>query len=320
MTENNEKPYRIGFLLIDGFALMSYSAALEPLRAANQLFVEHRTAPLYEWIHIALEKGQAISSTGAIIKGDCTVGDDIDIDLLLIFAGGDPFAFRDKKTFAWLRKLAASGLIIGGISGGPVIMVNAGLMEGRRMTVHWEHATTLNETAPNIALSKTLYVIDRNRLTCAGGVAPLDLMHAILTDHHGTDFARKVSDWFLYTDIRPPGGPQKAGIIENYGVNHPIIIQAIEIMENHIGDPLNLGDIANLVNCTPRHLNRLFKEKLDITTMHFYRDLRLSHAMLLLKQTSLSLTDISFDVGFSSSAHFSHTFRNHFDISPKEVR
>lgn len=323
MMHTLQRPFRVGLFLIDGFALMSYSAVIEPLRAANQLSAgtdDGFSGALYEWLHIPALGQQAISSTGALIAGDAMIGDDLDLDLLLIVAGGDPFRFSDERTFAWLRKLAARGLTIGGVSGGPVILVKAGLMNARRMTVHWEHANGLMEMKANIALSRNLYVMDRDRLTCAGGVAPLDLMHAILAEHHGADFATKVSDWFLHTDIRPPGGPQKAGIIEKYGVNHPVLVQAIEAMENHVGDPLGLDDIADHVGCTPRHLNRLFKEALDASTMTFYRNLRLDHAMTLLRQTSLSITQIAYDVGFSSSAHFSRTFHGKFDISPKKAR
>ncbi len=324
MTLSNKKIYRIGFLLVDGFALMSYSTVIEPLRAANQLFKKLNSAapagPIYEWVHIPAAGKMAESSTGAIIHGDEVIRDDLDLDLLLIIAGGDPFSFSDEIIFAWLRKLAAKGLSIGGVSGGPVLMVKAGLMEGRRMTVHWEHANSLNDLGVNIALSRALYVMDRDRLTCAGGVAPLDLMHALLTDHHGAAFAREVSDWFLHTDIRPPGGPQKAGIIDHYGVTHPALVQTIEVMENHIGDPLHLDDLASLVNYTPRHLNRLFQDNLSLTTMNFYRTIRLDHAMQLLKQTSLSLTEIAYDVGFSSSAHFSQAFKKQFSKSPRKIR
>lgn len=324
MNTSPQKPFRIGFLLIDGFALMSYSTAIEPLRAANRLSRSNMDSPLYEWIHIPVTGDQSASSTGAVINGDAQVGDKLDVDLLLVIAGGDPFDFNDDKTFAWLRKLAMSGLTIGGISGGPVILVKAGLMEGRRMTVHWEHANGLiniaPKLAPNMTLSRTLYVMDRDRLTCAGGVAPLDLMHAILTNHHGAKFARDVSDWFLHTDIRPPGGAQKGSLIAQYELHHPTIIQAIEIMENHIADPLTLDDLAMLVHCTARHLNRLFQRQLRLSTMAFYRNLRLQQAEQLLQQTSLSLTEIAFEVGFSSSAHFSSAFRNYFGTSPKETR
>lgn len=214
MKKDLQAPFRVGLLLVDGFALMSYSAVIEPLRAANQLSAatdNGEALKLYEWLHIPAEGNRAVSSTGAVITGNAMIGDVLDLDLLLIIAGGDPFSFSDRATFAWLRKLAASGLTMGGVSGGPVILVKAGLMNARRMTVHWEHATGLLEMAADIVLSRTLYVMDRDRLTCAGGVAPLDLMHAILAEHHGGGFARKVSDWFLHTDIRPPGGTAKGG-------------------------------------------------------------------------------------------------------------
>ena len=86
-------------------------------------------------------------------------------------------------------------------------------MAGRRMTVHWEHAAALAEISPHLVIERTLYVIDRDRVTCAGGTAPMDLMHALITQHHGAPFARLASDWFLHTEVRPSGGPQRAGLV-----------------------------------------------------------------------------------------------------------
>ncbi len=235
-------PFRVGLLLIDGFALMSYASVVEPLRAANLL----ARRPLYELRHIPGVGETATSSVGARVPGQGRVGEPPAFDLLLVLAGGDPAAFHEPRIFAWLRRAGRLGVPLGGVSGGPVILARAGLMERRRMTVHWDHAPALAEISPSLMIERSLYVIDRDRVTCAGGTAPMDLMHALIARHHGTLFARQVSDWFLHTDIRPSGGPQRAGLVERHGTTNPALLDAIEAMETHIADPLDLGQLARV--------------------------------------------------------------------------
>ena len=316
VTSTSSPELNIGFLLIDDFALMSYAAAVEPLRAANLLAGKL----LYRLHHIAVAGSRAISSSGAIIEATVNVADPIDLDLLLVVAGGDPATFVDGAVFSWLRQLSRNGVVLGGVSGGPVVLAAAGLMEKRRMTVHWEHAPALGEISPSLLLERTLYVKDRDRLTCAGGTAPLDMMHALITEHHGSGFARKISDWFLHTEIRPPSGPQRAGLVERYRTTSRPVIQAIEIMENHIADPLELGSIGNIIGLGPRQLNRLFRNKLGKSTMAFYRQLRLEKAMAFLTQSTLTITDISLATGFANSAHFAQAFRDRYEATPSSFR
>ena len=188
------------------------------------------------------------------------------------------------------------------------------------MTVHWEHAAALSENTPTLLLERSLYIMDRDRITCAGGVAPLDMMHALQSEIHGPEFARKVSDWFIHTDVRPSGNPQRSGMIERYGTHHPAIIQTLEIMENHIADPLSLKQLALLSSISPRQLNRIFIEKIGQSTMSVYRNLRLEKADNLVRQTVLSLTEIALATGFSSSAHFSKAFQEKYGSPPSFFR
>lgn len=316
MEQFEHPPFRVGFLLIDGFALLSYSSAAEPMRAANHLAGKR----LYDVRHIPVSGDRSVSSGGAVIEGTASLEVDRDFDLVLVVAGGDPARFEDRRVFQWLRMMARRGVQIGGVSGGPVILARAGIMEGRRMTVHWEHAQTLAEITPSLLLERSLYVIDRDRLTCAGGTAALDLLHGLITRHHGAGFARRVSDWFMHTDVRPSGGPQRAGLVERYGVSDPAVIQSIEMMENHVADPLNLDQLAHLSGLSPRQLNRLFSEKLGASTMGFYRGLRLEKARNLLEQSVLSITEIALATGFASSAHFSTAFKTRFGYPPSNSR
>jgi len=313
-TENHPKPFRIGIFPIPGFALLSYASTVEPLRAANLL--AGRT--LYDVVHFAA--GSSQSSGALAVPADHAVGDMPALDLLLVIAGGDPIRFRDAKADRWLARVARAGVMLGGVSGGPAVLANAGLMADRRMTVHWEHARELNEAHPDLLIERRLYVFDRDRITCGGGTAPMDMMHALIADQHGADFARQVSDWFLHTEIRAPAAPQRAGLAERLGVASPHLIDAISAMEDHVSDPLTLTQIALVAGVSPRQLTRLFEAQFSESPMAYYRRLRLSEAKKLLATSGLAVTQVALAAGFSSVAHFSDAFTSVYGTSPSAFR
>ncbi len=306
---------KIGFILIDGFPLLSYSSAIEPLRACNLLSGEG----LFEIQHFSLGDSFASSSSGAKVPTQ-NYRHAEGIHFLFLVAGGDPFDFDEPDFFEWLNKLAISKTILGGISGGPVILTNAGLMKDFRMTVHWEHAALLEQIHPHLILERSLFVIDRNRITCSGGTAPLDLMHLLIAREFGTKFAREVSDWFIHTDVRKPGEAQRSGLEERYGTLVRPVLSSIELIENHIADPLSLEQIAKLVGMSTRHLNRLFQREMGTTVMQFCRKARLDVARKLIESSSLTNNEILQATGFSSPGQFSRCFREQFGLPPTTYR
>ncbi len=317
-----ESPFvrrRIAFVLIEGFALMSFAAVTEPLRAAN-LLAARRIYELFYFAGKATAPERLNSSSGASIAvsglGEAAGA----FDVAFVVAGGDPVGFHETQVFQWLRQQARQGCTLGGVSGGPAVLANAGVMANRRMTLHWEHHAALTERHPGLLLERTLYVVDRDRMTCAGGTAPLDMMHALIAEHHGADFARKVSDWFMHTEVRPAGGPQRAGLAQRYGTNRHAVLAAIEAMENHIADPLPLPDLARMAGVGVRQLNRQFRAGLGRSTGAFYRNLRLEKARELLHQTGLPILDIAIATGFSGAAHFATAYRQRYGDAPSRHR
>ncbi len=308
-------PMRVGIVPLPGFPLMSYASTVEPLRAANLLSKRR----LYEICHFS-DGTSSESSSGAHIAGDYAIGDLPLLDLLLIVAGGNPFEYTNTDLQAWLRNMATRVETLGGVSGGSVVLAQCGLMEGRRMTVHWEHAEALAEAYPSLLLERRIYVMDRDRFTCGGGTAPVDLMHALITQHHGPAFAQKVSDWFLHTDIRAATAPQRALPSSMLGKAPKPVVEAVAVMENHVADPVTLEQVAMMSGVSSRHLNRLFKENFSKSTMAFYRDLRLDVGRRLVTGSNLSLNEIADATGFATMAHFSNQYAQHFQVRPKQDR
>jgi transcriptional regulator GlxA family with amidase domain len=296
---------KIGFLLMPGYALMSCASAVEPLRAAN-LLARRR---LYDMVFLSVAGGPAPASVGGSFDTVPIGQADGPFDMVFVVAGGTQVAAPDRATARFLRGLDRRRIALGGISGGAVVLARAGLMTNRRFTVHWQHFDALRELSPDYLMERRLFVIDRDRFTCAGGAAPLDMMHALIAAHHGLDLARKVADWFIHTGIRAADDPQRAGTAERYRVHHPQLVGAVDLMQSHIADPLSASQIANLSGMSARNLQRLFRDRMGTGLMQFYRDLRLDTARDLLEQTGLPVLDVAVATGFANGAHFARAFR-----------
>lgn len=309
-------PVKLGFLLIDGYALMSTSAAVEPLRAANLLAGK----TLYDLRFLSPAHGRAVSSVGSYFETEPIAEAGTDFDLVFVVAGGEPLSFRDRTVTRYLRTLHARSVSLGGISGGAAILALAGLMENRRFTLHWQHIDALRDLSDRFLIERRLFVIDRDRYTCAGGVAPLDMMHAMVSAKHGARFARSISDWFIHTEIRPAEDPQRAGIGAQYNVQHPALLAAIELMNSHIADPLSLGQLGILSGIGVRQLERLSLQHLGQPLMRFYREMRLQKADELVQQSALALVDVGHATGCTNASHFSRLYRSHFGVTPKQRR
>lgn len=317
MTVSNPQTQRYGFLLVPNFALMSYASATEPLRAANLIA---QTA-LYEVVALSIGGQPVPTSSGFEVPCEDLAGAGSHCHTVFVVAGGNPEDWSEAAALQpFLRRLARQGVRIGGISSGSFILAAAGLLDGRDFTIHWEHAPALKEAFPHLSPRQARYVIDGDRVTCGGGVAPLDLMHAVIAGRMGSAFARRVSDWYLHTAVAEPTAPQRGSSSERYGTHHPALITVLEKMETTIEQPLDRRTMARLAAVSPRHLDRLFAEHLGVSFHGTYRRIRLDHARRLLEQSPLSLSELAFATGFSSASHFSRAFKDHFGLTPKSAR
>lgn len=314
--QTDRQTQEIGFILLPQFALMSFASASEPLRAANLIAGK----PLYRLRFFTRDGKPATSSAGAEVPAEPLPRHAGTLHMLFVCAGGDPRQGQDPAILSCLRVLAREGVTIGGISGGPYLLAAAGLLGGKRFTIHWEHAQALKESFPDLDPVPARFVIDGNRITCGGGIAPLDMMHALIAERLGRDFARRVSDWYLHTQVGAPIAPQRASLAERYRIYHPQLLTVLEKMQTTLESPLSRTAMARFAGMTPRHLDRLFSEHAGTSYAAEYRRLRLEHARRLLQQSALSISEIAISTGFSSAGHFSRLYRQTFGHPPREAR
>lgn len=316
LERSNVSIRSLGLLLVDGFSLMSYASVIEPYRAANTL--AGRT--LYRWAHISIDGAPSHASNGATILADHAVGQPVSCDTLFVFAGGDPTGFDEPRTFAWLRQIAGGGTVIGGISAGPYLLARAGLLGGYRATMHWEHRTAFGEAFPMITQEPGLFVIDRRRLTCAGGMAGMDLALELIEREQGHALAAQVSDWFIHGEPRVADRPQRLSLRDRYGIANDRVLKVLAHMEANVEEPSSRETLARIAGVSVRQLERLFGRHLGETVNDGYMRVRLALAEQLLRSTGLSITNVAITSGFKSCSHFSRAYKQRYGRAPTEAR
>src|SRR5690606_29074019 len=107
-----------------------------------------------------------------------------------------------SQLIAKLRRLAFYGTSIGAVCTGSWILAKAGLLEGHRCTIHWENYESFREEFPSLEVTQELFEIDRNRFTCAGGTAAIDMMLALISAKKGGEIAALVTDELIHHRMR----------------------------------------------------------------------------------------------------------------------
>ncbi|MCW1933224.1 GlxA family transcriptional regulator [Pararhodobacter zhoushanensis] len=304
------------FVLLNQFTLLSFSAAIEPLRIANRMSGQ----TLYRWT-IVSETGRDIAcSNGTVLRVEGPLPDMGRDDVVIVCGGVDIRANTTQPLVNWLRKVARKGSVIGGLCTGAHTLAEAGLLENRRATIHWENRDGFLEEFTDTDLTKSVFVIDGNRLTAAGGTASIDLVLTMIADDHGKDLANAVADQLIYTSIRTDRDIQRLSIPTRIGVRHPRLSRVIERMEQSIEEPVSPADLAEEVGMSTRQLERLFRRYLNRSPKRYYMELRLARARNLLMQTELSVINVALACGFASPSHFSKCYRAQYGTTPYRER
>jgi AraC family carnitine catabolism transcriptional activator len=307
----------IGLLLLPSFSHLALGAVVEPLFVANWLAAR----PLYRWRTLSLDGRPVRTSSDLMVPVDAGIADAAEFDTLYVLASFDVKRLtRDRSLKAWLRRVARHGATIAAIETASEVVAAAGLLDGRKVAVHWDNLQGFAESHPQCRAVAELYTASSGRLTCAGHSAILDmLLHGIETDQ-GQSLAAEVAAHLMLPSWRKPQEVQPAPGVKARKIADPTLERALALMEKSIEEPIPCSAIARRVGVSARQLQRLFARALETTPVRHYQRLRLSRAHALLQQTDLSVTEIAVSAGFNSLEHFCRLYRRAFNCRPRDDR
>jgi len=304
-----ETPSRIGLLLFDKFSNLCLANCLEPLRAANTLTEKEG----FIWQILTPDGLPSRSSSGIEVLPHTALSKLPKVDFLFVLASYDHDGHDTAATRRMLRDAARKAEVVVGLDAGPWLLASAGLLQGRRATVHWDLLEPFTERFLDIEVARARVMRDGPFWTCAGAMSALDLTLDLIADTLGISARLDVEALFLHGD--PPLRPD-----EMREEDDPLVQQALSLMRETVEMPLDLVSLAKALSCQPRTLDRRCRARLGAPPGTVYRHLRLSAARKLLEGGRLPISEIALRCGYENPAALARAMRKHYGASPSELR
>ncbi len=310
----------VGFLLTKRFTLCAFANFVDVLRLAADEGDRSRHI-LCDWKILSDTSASIPSSSGVSVQPNERFGDPTRFDYIVVIGGLiDEIDDFGSEYIDYLRQAARAGVPLVGVCTGAFLLHRAGLLNGYKCCVSWFHHRDFLEQFDGLnPVSDQIFVVDRDRLTCSGGVSSAHLAAHLVEKHVGRSQASKSLHIMIIDDPLTAEKPQP-GLPLDFRTQDPIVLRALLIAQQNIETPLSVADIAGRMGISKRQLERRFQTALGLSPQVAFMDLRLTLARHLLETTDRSITTIAVTCGFCDSSHMSRMFRRRFGHSPFETR
>ena len=244
------------------------------------------------------------------------------IDTLLV-AGGDAIEQNkiNPEAVRWLKQIAKRARRVGSVCTGAMLLARAGLLDGRRVTTHWNWCETLVRRAPRADVDPDpIFVRDENVYTSAGVTAGMDLALALVEEDYGSRLALQAArNLVLY--LRRPGGQSQFSAALSLQATDRKPLRELEAWAlDHLHKPLSVPALAQRVAMSPRNFARVFTREMKTTPAKFVERLRVEAARRRLEESQNSMETIASECGFGSVNSMRNVFQRTLKISPGQYR
>ncbi|MGP3698863.1 GlxA family transcriptional regulator [Rhodobacter sp. NSM] len=300
------------FLLVENFSHLAFSCALEPLRIANLLSGRE----LYRW-SLASEDGTSATCSNRSVTLVNRGFEPLERgDRLFVVSGIHVQNHTTPALLNFLRRERAAGMSIGAICSGAYVLARAGFLTGVKTAIHWEFHDLFGEEFPEVDLVRNVFVTDEKFVTASGGTAAADLMLHLIAREHGRDLSTAIADQMVYNAVREGTAAQRVSLQSRHGMRNAHLSRAIELMQEHVEEPLSPFVLAGRLGISTRQLERLFGKFLNTSPKRYMMEIRLTRARNLIVQTEQSVSEIAMACGFTSTSHFTKVFRSRYGVTP----
>ncbi|VEF10347.1 transcriptional regulator [Pseudomonas fluorescens] len=309
----------VAMVLFPDFLLLDMAGPLEVFSVANRYLPAESH---YQLVTLGTEQGALRASNGVKVQADRHIDEACEhYDLLLIPGGPGAYNERFPALFAWLPCAVQRAGGYGSICTGAFILGHAGLLDGYRVTTHWNYTERLIKGFPKASVATDqIFVEDRNLITSGGVTAGIDLALAVIARDHGKKLAQDVAKVLLVVMKRQGGQAQFSPLMAAVApVETPITRVQNQVLE-HLDEAFSVERMAGLANMSARHFARLFARDVGMTPMEFLQNARIDCARNLLETSDLPLKTVAYKSGFGSVRHMRSLFAEKLGLTPAQYR
>ena len=312
ITATDSRLRHFTFCLCPGFPIFGIAAGLEVLRHANRF----SKTPIYSWSFLCEQDAPIQDSNGLWLHPSSSIDAAAAADVSFVVAGFKPSNIHAPKLLKWLDRQAKAERIIGGITNGAFLLAQSDLLDGYAATVHWEDFSSFCTLNPRVHARYQRFVIDRNRMTCSGGTATLDMFIEIVRKDRGNELALRVSRQMLLQDYSMPGELESPMAFDGSHHFSPRVQRALSLLEAGVEQRMTVTGLATRVGLSRRELLRVFRRETGKTPQEVLSQRRLERAQSLVLHSHLPIAAISSAVGYSSQSHLTTCYRKFYGTTP----
>lgn len=320
------KPYDVIVLGFDGVLGSVLLGALDLFSFTGvswQRFLNLEVEPKFKVQIASLGGGDITASNRLVIQAHCDISTVSKCDLLLIPTIGDSIdkvLKKNSQLLPHLQRLSATKADIASNCSGAFFLAEAGLLNGKTATTHWGYADKFKNDYPLVDLQDNQFVTQSGNIFCAaGGSAFYDLALLLIERYCGREISTQVAKTQIIDSKR---GNQSS--YTNVTLHKPhgdtLVKQVQEHIENNFDQPLQVTDLAAIVNVTPRTLNRRFQNSINMRPIEYIQAVRIEQAKRLLESQSVTIKSLAYQVGYSDLSSFTRLFKRATELTPKEYR
>lgn len=310
------------FYITPEFTMLAFTTALETLRLANQVLGRDK----YAWRIVSADGKPVRASSGLQLGADLSLDEarnqtrTASARMVVVCAGQDVARYTNRNLSSWLRECRKARISLGAVCTGAHLLAQAGILNKRRCTIHWENLASFAERFSDVQPSPQIFAVDDEIYTCAGGTAPLEMMLEIIAREEGTGTAAAICQLAIVASLRDGSERQRLPYMLPLGVNNANLRTLVEVMEENVADPFPLTVVAARAGISRRQMERYFRDTFNCSPGKYYMRLRIERARSLLRQTTMPVVEIAVACGFVSASHFSKMYRFFEGTSPHESR
>ena len=240
----------------------------------------------------------------------------------LIISGGDGVeaAARNSCVGNFVRAVASRGTRIASVCSGTFVLAEAGLLDGKRATTHWQRTRQFLATYPKVKLEPDqIFVRDGQVWSSAGITAGIDLALAMVAEDHGETVVEQTARQLVLYHRRSGGQSQFSSLLElkaPTGRFGPILTWARE----NLVAKLTVEDLAERAGMSSRHFTRAFIAETGSTPSKAIERLRIEVARTRVQSSSETIERVAEVTGFRDPERMRRAFIRAFGQPPQSMR